>query len=173
MKTKTIVTVVLLLFVAASVAFLAASKIRSGEPASKGADARASNEPRDADENKDGSGGSPVDELIVYYFHGNARCVTCRKIEAYAEEAVRTNFADEIASGKVKWRAVNVDQSENAHFIEDYRLVTRSLVLVGMENDVQTKWKNLDKVWQLVRSQTEFSDYVVKNTREFLGGGDG
>lgn len=175
MRSKTIVTVVLLLFVAVSVVYLVAKESRSGAGGpDRGADRARTTEPSEggsaADPRNDGG---TVDEVLVYYFHGNVRCATCRKIEAYAEEAIRTNFSSEIAAGKLRWLAVNVDEPENSHFIQDYQLVTRSLVLVGMDDDVEKKWKNLEKIWEVVRSQTEFTDYVVKNTRAFMAGGDG
>jgi hypothetical protein len=174
MRAKTIVTGVLLFFVGVSVAFLVAKEARRGAGA-PGETAGVTKVGLPEGERKAGprTGEGAIDEVIVYYFHGNVRCATCRKIEAYAEEAIRKNFSSEMASGKVRWMAVNVEEPENTHFVGDYQLVTRSLVLVGMEGDLQKKWKNLNKIWQLVSSREEFSDYVVKNTRDFMAGADG
>ena len=175
MKARTILTGVLLLFVALSVVYLILGKDRMREPESQAPTDAAKNdvhpsEGRGAVTSSEAVSGS---EVIVYYFHGNVRCATCRAIEAYAEEAIRTNFTTELASRKLKWRVVNIDEPENSHFVQDYQLVTRSLVLVEMEDDVQKKWKNLEKVWQLVRSKPDFTDYVVESTREFMAGSDG
>jgi hypothetical protein len=107
-------------------------------------------------------------EVVAYYFHGNFRCRTCRTIEAYSEEAIRSEFADELASGHVAWRVVNIDEPENKHFIKDFELVTRSLVITKYEDGEMTRWENLEQVWQLVRDKEQFLDYVRRSTRKFL-----
>jgi hypothetical protein len=107
-------------------------------------------------------------EVVAYYFHGSFRCRTCRTIEAYSEEAIRSEFADELALGRLAWRVVNVDQSENEHFVEDFELVTRSLVLAEYRDGEVIRWENLKQVWQLVRDKERFLDYVRSSTRKFL-----
>ena len=108
-------------------------------------------------------------QITVYYFHTNYRCTTCRAIEAYSEEAIRGAFAGDLAVGRLVWRAVNVELRENQHFIEDFQLVTKSLVLVEERNGDVVRFKNLDKVWQLVRDKQRFLDYVHSETRDFMG----
>ena len=34
--------------------------------------------------------------FVAYYFHGNMRCATCRKLEAYSEEAITKGFAEDL-----------------------------------------------------------------------------
>ena len=110
-----------------------------------------------------------ADGVVAIYFHGNARCATCRKIEAYADEAIAQGFVDELASGRLAWRVVNIEEPGNKHFIEDFQLVTRSVVLVEYRDGEVVRWENLEKVWQLVRSKDRFFGYVEGETREFLG----
>jgi hypothetical protein len=168
MRAKTIVTAVLLLFVAVSVVYLITKETTGTKPATvlgEHSDAQASNKLSSG--TTDGE-----DKVIVYYFHGDKRCQTCKTIEAYAEEAVRNAFADELASGELEWHAVNVDESENNHFIDDYQLATRSVVLVKVTDGVEKRWENLEKVWQLVGTKPAFLDYIIKNTNEFLSGAD-
>jgi hypothetical protein len=106
---------------------------------------------------------------IVYYFHGNVRCATCKKIEAYADEAVHAAFAGELEDGTLQWRVVNIDEPDNRHFIQDFQLVTRSVVLAAYRDGKVVRSKNLDQVWQLVRDKERFVAYVQNATREFLG----
>jgi hypothetical protein len=108
-------------------------------------------------------------ETIVYYFHGNVRCATCRTIEAYADEAVHAAFAAELEDGTLEWRVVNIDEPANRHFIQDFQLVTRSVVLAEYRDGTVVRFENLDKVWQLVRDKERFLDYVQGATRVFLG----
>jgi hypothetical protein len=106
--------------------------------------------------------------VVAYYFHGNLRCRTCQTIEAYSEEAIRSEFADELASGHLVWRVVNTDDPENKHFVKDFELVTKSLVLTEYRDGEVTRWENLKQVWQLVRDKEQFLEYVRSSTRRFL-----
>jgi hypothetical protein len=110
-------------------------------------------------------------ETIVYYFHGNVRCTTCRTIEAYADEAVHAGFPEALANGELEWRVVNIDEPQNRHFIQDFQLVTRSVVLAEYRGGEVVRSKNLDKVWQLVRNKQRFIDYVQSETKAFLAAG--
>ena len=150
---RTIATVALLLFIVASVAYLVVQE----------------------------TGGKAVpnmpppgtNSVVVYYFHGNARCTTCRTIEAYTAEAVQTGCAAALESGRLAWRTVNVDDPANDHFIGDFQLSTRSVVLERISDGERRDWKNLDRVWDLVRSdKATFMGYVQNETRVFLEAAD-
>ena len=65
---------------------------------------------------------------------------------------------------------MNVDRPENAHFNEDYSLVTRSLILTEETDGKVVRWVNLEKIWQLVRDETAYREYVVSNVRAYLDG---
>ena len=107
-------------------------------------------------------------KVIAYYFHGTFRCSTCRTIEQYSLEAIQTYFAKELGSGKLEFRPVNIEEPENRHFIQDYQLVTRSLVLSLMSDGKETKWNNLADVWKLVRDRDKFFQYVKDEVEKFL-----
>lgn len=109
-------------------------------------------------------------KVVVYYFHGNTRCITCRKIESFAKSAVESGFASELKTGQIEFRVVNVEEPDNEHFVQDYQLVTRSVVLSRVQNGTQQGWKNLDQVWTLVRDPEAFQRYVVDETKQLLGG---
>lgn len=107
-------------------------------------------------------------KLIAYYFHGTFRCSTCRTIEQYSHDAIQMYFAKELGNGKLEFRPVNVDETENKHFIQDYQLVTRSLVLSLVSDGREMKWKNLPDVWKLVRDKDKFYQYVKDEVELFL-----
>ena len=109
-----------------------------------------------------------ADNVIGYYFHGNYRCASCTKIEKYSRDAISNYFAKEIKAGFLSFKAVNTDLSENKHFLEDYQLYTKSLVLVSVKEGKILKWKNLDKIWQRLNNKTAFYNYVQTETRKFL-----
>jgi len=109
-------------------------------------------------------------KVVVYYFHGNTRCITCKKIESFARSAIESGFAAELKTGRIEFRAVNVEEPNNEHFVQDYQLVTRSVVLSRIRNGKQDTWKNLDQVWTFVRDPDAFNRYVVDETKQLLGG---
>ncbi|MBK8231007.1 MAG: hypothetical protein IPK72_10565 [Candidatus Eisenbacteria bacterium] len=106
--------------------------------------------------------------LIVYYFHTSQRCVSCRKLEAFTAEAMQTRFATELAAGRVDFRIVNYEREENAHFAKEYKLYTKSVVVVDERNGAEVAWKNLPKVWQLLHDKGKFIEYVAGEARAVL-----
>ncbi len=107
-------------------------------------------------------------KVIAYYFHTNTRCSTCIKIEQYSHEAIEQGFPEELKKGTLEMRVVNYEQPENRHFMQDYKLVSKSLVLVNMVNGKQTRWTNLKLVWQLAGHKDAFLNYVRKEVRGYL-----
>lgn len=109
-------------------------------------------------------------KIIVYYFHGNMRCKSCKTIENYTKEAVKTKYQDEIKKGLVEIRTVNVEKSGNSHFIKDYQLVSRSVVVSKFEMGEEKEWKRLDKVWSLLKNESKFFEYIQTNIESLLKG---
>jgi hypothetical protein len=109
--------------------------------------------------------------VIACYFHTTKRCASCMKIEAYSQEAIEGAFADEIKNGRVVWRVVNVEEKGNEHFVKDYQLFTKSVVLIDEREGRQEAWKNLPKVWELLNDKNAFVSYVREETRAYLAEG--
>ena len=110
----------------------------------------------------------PARYLVVTYFHTTFRCYTCHKIEEYANDAISSNFGNELKSGKLVWRIINVDEPENKHYIQDYRLYTKSLIVSEMRDGKEVRWKNLPKVWTLIRDKAKFDEYVKTDIKDWL-----
>ncbi len=106
--------------------------------------------------------------VIAYYFHGSFRCPTCHKLEQYSKEAIETDFKDAIASGRLEYRVVNVEDKGNEHYASDYQLYTKSLILSLVKDGKETKWINLDKIWEYVGNKERFIDYVKSRVTDFL-----
>lgn len=102
--------------------------------------------------------------LTVYYFHGDMRCKTCTSFEKLTEETLKDNFSKELASGKIVYRVINLDLKENAHFVEDFNLTTKSVVL-----SEPGRFRNLDQIWTRIRQGDEaFKSYVAESIQEFM-----
>jgi hypothetical protein len=107
-------------------------------------------------------------KVIAYYFHTTYRCPTCRRIEAYSKEAIDFGFAQELKDGRLEWRLINVELPQNQHFAQDYKLFTKSLVLVRMKDGKQVEWTNLSRVWELTGEHAAFLRYVQQEIRAYL-----
>lgn len=108
-------------------------------------------------------------QVVVTYFLGDVRCATCKKLEAYSREAVEKTFAAEVAAGRLAFRTVNTDRPENTHFLTDYSLVTKALVVTEEADGKVLRWTNLDRIWTLVRGDRQaYTDYVIAGVRAYL-----
>jgi hypothetical protein len=79
--------------------------------------------------------------IVAYYFHVTVRCTTCKTIEAYSRETILNHFRNDIDQGRLEWKVVNVQLPENQHFIQDYQLFTKSVVLVHIADGKQRRHK--------------------------------
>ncbi|QSH40090.1 nitrophenyl compound nitroreductase subunit ArsF family protein [Lentisphaerota bacterium ZTH] len=105
--------------------------------------------------------------IIVYYFHGNTRCTACRNIEAYTFGAVQRYFAASLRKKSIILKSVNVELSENEHFVYDYELSSRAVVLSKLKDGSQTDWKKLQQVWKLNGDKQAFFEYIKKEITGF------
>ncbi len=167
MKLKMFITAALLMFVVASIAFLIAREFRQGPELSEQKPISTNTYPASAKIDPEKGLTQSPHKVIIYYFHGTARCPSCRKIEDYTREAIENGFAGAIKNGLMEWRPVNVEEQGNEHFIKDYELYTKSVVIVDTRNGKQIRWKNLEKVWELLYSKDAFIKYIKDELRSY------
>jgi hypothetical protein len=160
-KIKLVVTIVLLVFVAASVVALIMKG--SGESDVEGSAEMAAGKDAEAVASGDS-------KIIAYYFHGNARCKTCLTIEMYTLEAIETGFPDALKANRIDFLPINLDLTENEHFIDDFQLAARTVVLQRVVNGETKDYVNLTRVWELVRDKEAFITYVQEETGKFING---
>lgn len=122
-----------------------------------------------AEENAADTTQTPQVTNVAYYFYSTVRCANCLKIEKYSHEAIEQSFAENISAGELTWMMKNLDDEANEHFIEEFKLFTKALVLVRYEDGQQVKWKNCDKIWELLGDEAEFKKYVEAEVSVFLG----
>jgi hypothetical protein len=114
------------------------------------------------------SGGTRNSKVVAYYFHGNTRCFTCRKIESLSHDVATLDFSPQLKTDRLEWQSINVEQLGNEHYFDDYKLVSWSLVLVTYENGKQTDYRNLTDVWTLVNNEPKFRNYVKSGIQAAL-----
>lgn len=165
MKIRLLVTILLLVFVAASLVTLFLKGTGGESTGTPGSDGPA------------GSGNAAVEpapggdtKIIVYYFHGNARCKTCLTIEMYALEAIETGFSEALKAGRIEFLPVNLELAGNEHYIDDFQLAARTVVLERVVDGERRDYLNLHRVWELVGNKEAYIAYVQKETEKLMNG---
>lgn len=68
--------------------------------------------------------------LEVLYFHGKQRCVTCNAIESLTNEVLRESFSDQLDSGEIIMRVIDISKKENEAVADKHEVTWSSLILV-------------------------------------------
>jgi hypothetical protein len=108
------------------------------------------------------------DGLVVYYFHGEIRCPTCRAIESQSHETVENDFAEQLRSGEMAWRIVNYEKPESADLTKKFDVHMANVVLARMDGGEIKNWKRLDQVWALVGDKPAFAEFVRTEISQML-----
>ncbi len=110
----------------------------------------------------------PEPEFVVYYFHGQFRCETCLKIEAWTKAAVSEGFAREIAAGNLELRVVNVQEEPNEHFADEFKLAGQAVILTESKDGKVVRWQNAEAIWDHLETQRGFAGYINGEVAGFL-----
>lgn len=156
MNTRNLLRNLLLIFAVGSVLYFVAKEI-AGARATSGPATPAPSPP----------GADPV--LIVYYLSEGKDCATCNNLEAYTLETLRTYFSADLASGRILWQSLDMDEAQHKHFVTDFSLYTKSVVLVEMQDDRQVRRKNLEDIWDYVYDKPAFIEFIRAEVSDFLG----
>ena len=112
------------------------------------------------------------DQLVVYYFHGNFRCPTCRAIESQARETVKSRFASELTSERMAWKVLNYEQPAGTPLRKKFDIQMPVVVLARMAGGEIADWNRLDQVWPLVSDKPKFIEYVQAEIERMLENGE-
>ena len=173
MKGKKLLTGFLLVFLVASVGFLLVKESHRGRGPGLRLPAKPLRHRKEASRFRRNGGTpphGPGKRVVAYYLHGRVRCASCIKIGSLSGKAIRERFPEELRTGLLVFREVNVEEPDHRHFIDDYRLTSQSLVIVEYRDGRQVRWKNLEKVWTLLGSEKEFLPYVQEGVSSYLKG---
>jgi hypothetical protein len=108
------------------------------------------------------------DRTDVYYFHRTIRCENCLRFEAYAEEALRSNFPEELANGRLTWSVLDFENEANATMVEHYDVFESSLIVSEIAAGDERDWKKLEAIWSIRSDKSAFLDYVAVEVESLL-----
>ena len=168
MKIKTIVTIVLTLFVITSVVYFIVDEMRGNPPADTNERGIPDIGVSPGEEISNLSEAATDDMVIVYYFHGNFRCHSCLTIEQLTREAILGGFEEELEDGRMALRIINMQDPVNRAYVEDFQLEYYMVVLERIENGERRDWEKLEDVWDMYTDKERFIEYVQEETRDFM-----
>ncbi len=101
--------------------------------------------------------------FTAIYFHAPHRCPTCKKIEAYARDAL----SSEIKEGNIAWQVADYTADEYKAIVEQCRVFTSTVVLVDRQDGEVVRWKNLEEVWNLTDDPEAFEAFINESWDTF------
>jgi hypothetical protein len=107
-------------------------------------------------------------DVVVTYFTTNVRCVSCRTIEELTRRAVAEGFASELAAGRVVFRVVNTDLPEHQHFLEQYSITNKIVIVSHQREGNEVEWSPRQDVWTLFHDPEAFLAYVREPIAGYL-----
>lgn len=110
---------------------------------------------------------NPAEKIQVFLFHPTQRCITCITIGKYAKETVEQKFSEEVKSGKIEFREINIDLPENKELAAKFKVTGSSLFInpiINGKDNIQ-----LDtQVWRLTSNEQAFISYLSDKINTLL-----
>jgi len=111
---------------------------------------------------------APKDRVIAMYFHRTQRCPTCLKMGSYAEEAIKTAFADAIKKGQVAFYFIDFQDEKNERYAKAYNITGPALIVAKISDNKVASYRNLEEIWSNVGDKSAFLRDVQENLKADL-----
>lgn len=107
-------------------------------------------------------------QVVMTYFISGSRCRSCKKIEQLTRETAEQDFSTELASKRLIFRVIDIDQPANHQFLQTYQLTSKTVILSHRVGNQETKWEAMEEVWELLDQPTRFRAYLASGIRRYL-----
>lgn len=83
-------------------------------------------------------------KIIIYAFHGTRQCETCINMKANTKIVLDKYFSNELKSGKIAYRIIDVDDSKNEKIAEKFQATGTALFAEKLidGNDIIADWSD-------------------------------
>jgi len=110
-----------------------------------------------------------ADRVEVVYFHRAQRCYSCHYAETGSRYTVETYFRDELASDKIIFKVVNVEDKRNALIVKKYGAFTSSLFINTIRGGTD-HIEEVKEIWFVLGKDKAFVEVVRNKIGESLKG---
>lgn len=150
------------LFFVIALAYVSISSDKKAEPSNANANTQVESSQKDEiQQNK------PADKIQMFLFHSTNRCYSCITAGKYTNKLLKQSFSQEIESGKIEFREINVDLPENKEVANKFKASGTSLFINSII-DGQDNIKEDTQIWRLVANEKSFSEYLFKKLKGLI-----
>jgi hypothetical protein len=110
----------------------------------------------------------PADSIEVVHFHGTQQCASCIAVGKYALQTIESKFSEEYASGKIRFKEINIDLKENQDIVTKYQAGGSSLFVNAIRGTTDDIVQDVT-VWQLVNNEERYINYFEAKLKILLG----
>ena len=110
-----------------------------------------------------------ADRVDVVYFHRTNRCSSCIYAEDMTRATIETYFEEELNSGELTFKSVDVQDDSNAAIIEKYDAYTSSLFINSVRDGTDHIEPVID-IWVVLGDNEAFAEVVKGKIQESLEG---
>jgi thiol-disulfide isomerase/thioredoxin len=111
-----------------------------------------------------------ADRVEVVYFHRTQRCHTCMYAEEQTCYTLETYFADEMASGKVTFQSINVQDEANADIVEKYNNASYLTLCINTVRGGTDHIEEVTDIWFVIGNDEAFVEIVKSKVEKSLSG---
>jgi len=108
-----------------------------------------------------------AEKIEVFLFHATQRCPSCINIGKFAKQTLDDNFSEELKVGRIVFREISIDLSENYELAEKFQASGSSLFVNTIRGGKDYIEQDL-KVWRLVGNESEFESYLKEKIEDIL-----
>jgi len=112
----------------------------------------------------------PADRVDVVYFHRTQRCYTCRYAEDGTRYTLETYFADELASGRVTFQVINVEDEANADIVVKYNNASYLTLCINAVRDGTDHIEVVTDIWLAIGDDDAFVEIIKGEIEKSLSG---
>ena len=111
-----------------------------------------------------------ADRVDVVYFHRTQRCHTCLYAEEHTRYTLETYFADELASGKVTFQSINVEDQANADIVMKYNNASYLTLCINTVRGGTNHIEEVTDIWLVIGNDEAFAEIVKSKVEKSLSG---
>ena len=103
---------------------------------------------------------SGIEKIELFHFHLTRQCYSCVTLGNYAEETVKTYFADELESGRIVFGHINAELPENRVLAMKYGATGSSLWIGVYRKDGSFSKEENTNIWYKINDKQDYMDYL-------------
>jgi hypothetical protein len=107
-------------------------------------------------------------QVVVYYFHRKFRCQSCEVLESTLQNTMRASYAKHFGAGRLAMCVVNLDEPENRHYLDQFGILSNSVVLVEKRGGTVSRFKNLEAIWEISENRDAIDHMLRTEMARFL-----